>query len=75
MVDNTGDIWQRSAKQFQQSMTDGWKNAFASFQNMDLGAANANWKATDVKPPKISFSPKKLQQLQRDYLKEVRALE
>ena len=74
MADNTDDIWQQSSRIFQQSMTDGWKNAFASFQNMDLGAANANWKATDVKPPKISFSPKKLQQLQRDYLKEVTEL-
>ncbi len=55
-------------------MTDNWKSAFESFQNMDLGSMTGKLMAPTTQPPKITFDQAKLHQLQQDYLKEAAEL-
>ena len=74
MNNDAQELWKQSARMFQQTMSDHWGRAFESFQNMDLGAAGAKLMAGPIKPPKITFTPKKLRQMQQDYLKEATAL-
>jgi polyhydroxyalkanoate synthase len=74
MKDDTQELWQQSAQKFQQTMADGWNNAFESFQNMDLGSMSGKLKAPTVQPPKVTFDQAKLQQLQQEYLKEATEL-
>jgi len=74
MSDNTQELLLQSAQKFQQSMVEQWKNAFQSFQNMDLGAMPGKLMASTAQAPKITFDPVKLQQLQQDYLKEAAEL-
>ena len=70
MKDDTQELWQQTAQKFQQSMADGWQNAFESFQNMDLGSMSGKLMAPTVQAPKVTFDQAKLQQLQQEYLKE-----
>jgi len=74
MTDETQQPWLQSAQQFQQTMADTWGRAFESLKNMDLGQAGAKLLAPTVKPPNITFSPDKLQQLQQQYLADVAEL-
>jgi polyhydroxyalkanoate synthase len=74
MNENAQELWLQSAQQMQQTMTENWTKTFESFQNMDLGAAGLKLAAPTSKPPKIKFSPEKLQALQKQYLEEAGAL-
>ena len=74
MKDDAQQQWLQTAQQFQQTMTDTWTNAFASFKNMDLGQAGAKLMAPTVKPPNISFSPEKMQELQQQFIKDATEL-
>ena len=64
--------WAQAAQQFQQSMGESFKNAFQSFQNMDLGGLQPNVAGMAQLPsaPKVQFSPERLQELQQQYLKD-----
>jgi len=70
MSNDDQQIWMQSAQKFQQSMADKWKNAFESFQNMDLGAVAGQMTASPARAPKITFDQVKLQQLQQEYIKD-----
>jgi len=65
--------WAQAARQFQQSLGDGWTRAWADaikpLQGLDMGQVNGG-----ATPPKIAFSPDKLQELQQQYLQEAAAL-
>jgi polyhydroxyalkanoate synthase len=65
--------WAQAARQFQQSLGDGWTRAWADaikpLQGLDMGQVNGA-----ATPPKIAFSPEKLQELQQQYLQEAAAL-
>ena len=74
MTQDSPDFWPQSAQQLQQSLGEGLTQVFQSFQNMDLGGVGAGLAAPAVKPPQISFSPEKLQELQQQYLKDAAAL-
>lgn len=74
MKDDAQQLWQQSAQQFQQTMTQSLSKAFESFQNMDLGKAAARLTAPTAQPPKIQFAPEKLQALQQQYLQDAAAL-
>ena len=76
MIPNSTESWAQATQQFQQSMTEGWKQAFQAFQNMDLGGVpTALPGLPDMQaPPKIQFSPAKLQELQQQYLKDASEL-
>lgn len=54
-----------AAQEFQKSFTDNWSKALASFQT--LGGASTG-------APKLSFSPEKLEELQKQYVTEATAL-
>jgi polyhydroxyalkanoate synthase len=54
-----------AAQEFQKSFADNWNKALASFQT--LGGASSG-------APKLSFSPEKLEELQKQYLTEATAL-
>jgi polyhydroxyalkanoate synthase len=64
---NSESPWAQSAQQFQEIFGQGWSQALKSFQKMDVGAAMAI-------PPKLQFSPAKLQELQQKYLQEAQEL-
>ena len=70
------EIWAQVTEQFQQSMAESWKNAFQSFQNMDLGGLQPDGAAMAKLPgaPKVQLSPARLQELQQQYLKEASEL-
>ncbi|MDD5030846.1 MAG: class I poly(R)-hydroxyalkanoic acid synthase [Rhodoferax sp.] len=72
MNSDVKQLWQQSAQQFQQTMTDSFGKMFESFQNMDLGQAGAPLLGvqTQATAPKITFDPQKLQTLQQQYLQE-----
>jgi len=70
MTENSSEFWAQSAQQFQQTLSENWTKTFASFQNMDLGAAGASLSDVTTPPPKVNFSPEKMQELQQQYLKE-----
>lgn len=74
MNEKAQELWLQSAQQMQQTMTENWTKTFESFQNMDLGAAAPKLMAPTTKPPKIKFSPEKLQALQKQYLEEASEL-
>ena len=74
MKEETQQPWLQTAQQFQQSMVDTWGKAFESFKNMDLGQAGAKLMAPTTKPPKVSFSPDKLQALQQQFLQDATEL-
>ncbi|MDD2882567.1 MAG: class I poly(R)-hydroxyalkanoic acid synthase [Rhodoferax sp.] len=74
MNEKAQEQWLQSAQQMQQTMTESWTKTFESFQNMDLGAAAPKLMAPTTKPPKIKFSPEKLQALQKQYLEEASEL-
>ncbi|MBK1683137.1 class I poly(R)-hydroxyalkanoic acid synthase [Rhodoferax fermentans] len=74
MKEETQQQWLQTAQQFQQSMVDTWGKAFESFKNMDLGQAGAKLMAPTTKPPQVSFSPDKLQELQQQFLKDATEL-
>jgi polyhydroxyalkanoate synthase subunit PhaC len=74
MTQETQQQWQQTAQQFQQTMVDTWGKAFESLKNMDLGQAGAKLMAPTTKPPKINFSPDKMQELQQQFLKDVAEL-
>ena len=65
--------WAQAAQQFQQNMEESFKNAFQSFQNMDLGGLQPKvaGQSNLPTPPQIKFSPERLQELQQQYLKDV----
>ncbi|PIT79474.1 class I poly(R)-hydroxyalkanoic acid synthase [Limnohabitans sp. JirII-29] len=54
-----------AAQEFQKSFADNWSKALASFQT--LGGASSG-------APKLSFSPERLEELQKQYLTEATAL-
>ncbi|WP_394755177.1 PHA/PHB synthase family protein [Rhodoferax sp.] len=74
MTQEIPEILAQSAQQFQQTLSEGWRHAFQSFQNMDLGQAAAGLLPTSGQSPKISFAPEKLQELQQQYLHEASSL-
>ena len=74
MTQDIPEILAQSAQQFQQTLGEGWRNAFQSFQNMDLGQAAKGLLPPSSAPPKISFAPEKLQELQQHYLQEATKL-
>ncbi len=74
MTQDIPEILGQSAQQFQQTLGEGWRNAFQSFQNMDLGQAAKGLIPPGSPPPKISFAPEKLQALQQQYLQEAATL-
>ncbi|NMM15330.1 MAG: class I poly(R)-hydroxyalkanoic acid synthase [Rhodoferax sp.] len=74
MTQDSPEFWAQSAQQFQQSLTEGWSKAFQSFQNMDLGKADADGAAPAAQPPAIHFSQERLQELQQQYLKDAAGL-
>jgi len=74
MTQGIPEILAQSAQPFQQTLGEGWLNAFKSFQNMDLGQAAAGLVPSSSPPPKISFEPEKLQELQQQYLQEAATL-
>ncbi len=73
---DSNEAWAQAAQQFQQSMGESWKNAFQSFQNMDLGGLQPDPAALAKLPgaPKVQFSPSRLQELQQQYLKDAAEL-
>ncbi len=74
MTQDITEILAQSAQQFQQTLGEGWRNAFQSFQNMDLGQAAKGLLPASSAPPKIRFAPEKLQELQQQYLQEATKL-
>lgn len=70
MKENVQELWQQSARNFQQTMAESMTKAFESFQNMDLGDASAKLMNPVGKHPKIKFSSEKLQALQHQYMRE-----
>ena len=76
MIPDSTESWAQATQQFQKSMADGWKNAFQAFQNMDLGGLPSAVPGMPEAPtpPRIQFSPAKLQELQQQYLKEASEL-
>ena len=70
MSNDDQQVLVQSAQKFQQSIADSWKNAFESFQNMDLGEMAGKMMTPPAQPPKITFDPAKLQALQQEYLTE-----
>ena len=57
-------------------MAESWKNAFQSFQNMDLGGLQPDGAVMAKLPgaPKVQLSPARLQELQQQYLKDASEL-
>ncbi len=74
MTPDSPEFWAQSAQELQENLKEGWAKAFQSFQNMDLGASGAGLTAPTAPPPKISFAPEKLQELQQQYLKDAAGL-
>ena len=70
---DASEFWAQGGQQLQQQMSDGWKNLFQSFQNMDLGGMPKGI-AGLPEMPKIQFSPAKLESLQQQYLKDAAEL-
>ncbi len=68
------ELWLQSAQNMQQSMTESLTKAFESFQNMDMGGAGAKLMAPTQKPPKITFSPEKMNELQQQFVKDATEL-
>jgi polyhydroxyalkanoate synthase len=68
VTQNDPDFWTQAAQQFQASMSDGWAKTLQSFQGFGAGSGDA------TKAPDITFSPDKLQALQRQYLEEAMGL-
>ena len=76
MIPHSNESWAQASQQFQQTLTEGWNQAFQAFQNMDLGgmpAAVPGMPAVQA-PPRIQFAPDKLQALQQQYLKDATEL-
>lgn len=65
------NLWAHSAEHFQTALSDSWAKALASFQNLTPSAGAASAMPT---PPKMHFSPEKLQELQQQYLKDAAEL-
>jgi polyhydroxyalkanoate synthase len=61
--------WAAAARQFQQTLGQGWTQALQSFASVGGPAP-----AAGALPAPLSFSPEKLAQLQQDYLKEASEL-
>ena len=70
MESEVQQLWLQSAQQFQKTLTDTLTQVFESFHNMDLGEAGTQLMPSATQPPKITFSPEKMQELQRQYLQE-----
>jgi polyhydroxyalkanoate synthase len=73
VIPHSNESWAQASQQFQQTLTEGWNQAFQAFQNMDLGgmpAAVPGMPAVQA-PPRIQFAPDKLQAL---YLLNARTL-
>ena len=73
MNNDSPEFWANAGQQFQQTLTESWGKALQSLQNLDLGKQGAGATASP-KPPPVSFSPEKLQELQQQYLKEAASL-
>ena len=65
MNKHPADQWQTAAGDFQKTFAEGWTKALASFQNLGN---------PDAQLPKLSFSPDKLEALQKQYIEEATAL-
>jgi len=70
-VKDQQNLWAHSAEHFQTALSDSWAKALASFQNLTPSAGAASAMPT---PPKMHFSPEKLQELQQQYLKDAAEL-
>ncbi|TXK33704.1 class I poly(R)-hydroxyalkanoic acid synthase [Ottowia sp. GY511] len=58
-----------------QGLIEGWKNAFAQFQNMDLGGMSPLGRGpTPVDLPSLTFPPEKMLELQQNYVREASEL-
>ncbi len=64
MKQDVNAFWKQSAEQMQQTLMSQWTGALQAMQNMAPGAGSAD------KPPAVSLSAPRLQQLQQQYLQE-----
>ena len=64
-------VWGQSAQQFQQMFGDSWQRAVQSLQAPESGALTTGAKAA---LPAVKFAPEKLQELQKEYMEQARAL-
>ena len=65
------NLWAHAADHFQSLVSDSWTQALAGFQNLAPAAGAAGPLPT---PPKLNFTPEKLQEVQQQYLKEAAEL-
>jgi polyhydroxyalkanoate synthase len=75
---NSETEWVKAAQQFQSSFGDSWAKALQSFQSMDMSSMGSNMMpnmAANAQPqPALNFSPVKLEELQKQYLKDASEL-
>jgi polyhydroxyalkanoate synthase len=73
---NSEPDWTAAAQQFQKSLGEYWTNALQSFGPLAPGAHMPSLPSMPALPevPQITFDPKKLEELQRSYLKEAAEL-
>ena len=64
-------VWGQSAQQFQQMFGDSWQRAVQALQAPNTGALTASGAPA---LPAVKFAPEKLQQLQKEYMDQARAL-
>ncbi len=64
-------VWGQSAQQFQQMFGDSWKRAVQSLQAPAQGALTTG---AAQSLPAVQFAPAKLQELQKEYMEQARAL-
>ena len=74
MKQDSPEFLAQTAQQFQQTLSESWRNAFQAFQNRDLGAAGAGLGGSQSAKPALSFAPGALQELQQQYLKQAAEL-
>jgi polyhydroxyalkanoate synthase len=77
VTQDSPDIWNQAAKEFQQAMTESWSKALESFKTMDVSAVAAGLPGMPSLPsntPEVHFSPEKLQELQQQYSKDAMGL-
>jgi polyhydroxyalkanoate synthase len=76
MSNEFNGLWMQSFEEVQKNLATQWQQAFAGFQNMDLGQAGSalGLPTQAMQMPSVSFAPEKLAELQQHYLSEAQAL-
>ncbi|MEY4364139.1 MAG: Poly-beta-hydroxybutyrate polymerase [Pseudomonadota bacterium] len=64
MKHNSAQNWADASEQLQKNITDTWSKALSTFQGMQVGQST----------PQLTFSPDKLESLQKQYISEATAL-